>query len=101
MAVDASKRPRHGSDDPEPPAPRTAENSGAAAGDAVPAAPENGPAAGNAEAEKPRPSPSPAETDRRPNIPDVPFDETDAAWGEYPQDSDDWLRQQRPPHHGG
>jgi hypothetical protein len=42
-----------------------------------------------------------ADADRRPNIPDVPFDETDAAWGEYPQDSDDWLRQQRPPHHGG
>jgi hypothetical protein len=34
-------------------------------------------------------------------VPDVAFDDTDAAWGEYPQDVDEWLRSQRPPHHGG
>jgi hypothetical protein len=39
--------------------------------------------------------------DDKPVIPDVAFDDTDAAWGEYPQDSDEWLRSQRPPHHGG
>jgi hypothetical protein len=39
--------------------------------------------------------------DDLPVIPDVAFDDTDAAWGEYPQDSDEWLRSQRPPHHGG
>lgn len=39
--------------------------------------------------------------DDRPVIPDVAFDETDAGWGEYQQDTDEWLRSQRPPHHGG
>jgi hypothetical protein len=42
---------------------------------------------------------SPAEDHEQPPLPDVPFDETDAAWGDYPQSSDDWLREQRPPHY--
>jgi hypothetical protein len=57
--------------------------------------------AGDGEAGGAAPKPARRPAVEQPNIPVVPFDETDAAWGEYPQDSDDWLRQQRPPHHGG
>ena len=30
----------------------------------------------------------------------TPVDEGHSAWGEVAQDSDGWLRDQRPPHHG-
>lgn len=28
-------------------------------------------------------------------------DETDRGWGEQPDDDEEWLRRQIPPHHGG
>ncbi len=48
---------------------------------------------------QPTPKNSVPSDQEQPNLPDRPFDETDAAWGEYPQSSDDWLREQRPPHY--
>jgi len=46
-------------------------------------------------------TPAGGESDPTPVVPDIAFEDSDAAWGDYPQDSDDWLRGQRPPHHGG
>jgi hypothetical protein len=45
------------------------------------------------------PNDSASNGEERPTLPDRPFDETDAAWGDYPQSSDEWLREQRPPHY--
>jgi hypothetical protein len=42
----------------------------------------------------------PAAADHRPVLPQRSSDETDAAWGEWPEpDDDERLRQDRPPHY--
>ncbi|MGQ0623766.1 MAG: hypothetical protein ACT4PP_03805 [Sporichthyaceae bacterium] len=42
--------------------------------------------------------------DPQPPLPERNADESDAGWGEVREDGEareDWLREQRPPHHGG
>lgn len=40
-----------------------------------------------------------------PNIPDRSEDDSDRGWGDDPREDaeshEEWLRRQRPPHHGG
>lgn len=42
----------------------------------------------------------PARVDHLPVLPDRPVEDSDAAWGDPPDDLEDWLLRERPPHHG-
>jgi hypothetical protein len=66
--------------------------------DARPAAPVADPApAGPAADSSPAAAGSPA-ADRTPLLPEQSREDTDAAWGEYPESADDRLYRDRPPH---
>lgn len=46
----------------------------------------------------PAPGPAPLSSAREPLLPERSGEDTDAAWGDYPESADDRLHRDRPPH---
>ena len=62
------------------------------------AAPADGPAPASPAADSSLPADSVPVADREPILPEQSREDTDAAWGEYPDSADDRLYRDRPPH---
>ncbi len=64
----------------------------------APAAPSAEPARSSEPAPSPRAPGEPAESAPASLLPEQSPEDTDSAWGEYPDRSDDYLLRDRPPH---